>query len=76
MWENKILEIIKSKTEVKELCLTDEFFNDLGLSSLDMMSLLLDIEQKLEISIVLTDMATVKTVQDLLNCLKKYNKVI
>ena len=75
MWENKVLEIIKDKTEVEDLCLTDEFFNDLGLSSLDMMSLLLDIEQKLEISIVLTDLVTVKTVQDLLNCLSKYNKV-
>lgn len=70
--EDKIIEIIKQHTEdgvnVTE---NSELFGDLGLSSLDMLTLIFSIEEKIEAKISIMDFVGIKTVGDLIHKIER-----
>ncbi len=72
MEQSKVFEIIKRFTaEGVEIREDSEFFNDLGLSSLEMMSLILALEEELETKINIMELVGIKTVGELVRKVSK-----
>ncbi len=74
--EDKIIALIRQRLEDDvEITESSNFFNDLGLSSLDMVTLLFSIEDEIGVQINLMDLTGIKTVGELIQKINKdYNK--
>lgn len=70
--EDKILYLIKQRVgEDVSVTNDSEFFNDLGLSSLDMAIIILTLEDELGLKINVMDLVGIKTVGSLIERIKK-----
>ena len=74
--EGKVIGILKEISGVKNITLESDLQTDLMLDSLSLVMLLLDIEEEFKIELMESDMNPfdLKTVQNVINLVKKYVK--
>ena len=70
--EDKIIALIRQRIEDDvEITENSDFFNDLGLSSLDMATLVFSIEDEIGVQINVMDLIGIKTVGELIQKINK-----
>ena len=70
--EDKIIALIRQRIENDvEITENSDFFNDLGLSSLDMATLVFSIEDEIGVQINVMDLIGIKTVGELIQKINK-----
>lgn len=74
MINDKVIEILAELSGTENISLENHLQNDLGLDSMLMVTLLLDIEEKFEIELNESDMNpfNLNTVQDVVSLVEKY----
>lgn len=70
---NKVMEILAEKLDkdAAEILATSKIKEDLGADSLDMVEIIMDIEEAFDIQVDDGDAATIVTVQDVVDYIKK-----
>ena len=74
--ETKVMAMLKKLWHMPHLCETDRLLIDLGLDSLDMVTLFLELEDHFHITLGETDidMMRLKTVADVIHLVAKYTE--
>lgn len=74
--ENKIIDLIADKLCKKkdQITLTSRLVEDLGADSLDVVELIMAFEDEFGVSLPDEDIASMKTVEDVINYIKKLQK--
>ena len=66
-----IVEQLGIDIDVNQITPDTDLVDDLGLDSLDMVELIMEFEDEFEIEIMDMEAEEIKTVQDVINCIKK-----
>lgn len=74
--KTKVMTMLKKLWHMSNLCETDRLLIDIGLDSLDMVTLFLEIEEHFHITLGETDidMMSLKTVADVIHLVAKYTE--
>lgn len=74
--EKKVIEIVKENCSCEKVVLSDNLRNDLGMDSLDIMSLTMEIEIEFGIQVLEYEVESMKTVEDVLSYVVAEKKLL
>lgn len=69
--ENKIIELVKAEASVDKVNIEDKFMDDIEMSSLEIFSLIAEIEEQFNIKVVEEEIEEIISVKDLVELVQK-----